>query len=113
MTDTSIDVSPEDTRARLTDGSSQLVDVRERSEWDHSHVDGTIHIPIGELQHRAHELDGARPVVFICRVGGRSALAAQAFRRAGFEAYSLDGGLLAWDAAGLPLTPAGAGVATH
>lgn len=113
MRDAPIDVSPQDTLARLTDGSSQLVDVRERSEWNHSHVDGTIHIPLSELQQRAAELDRARPIVFLCRVGGRSTLAAQAFRRAGFDAYSLDGGLLAWNAAGLPLTPAGAGVATH
>jgi rhodanese-related sulfurtransferase len=40
-------------------------------------------------------------------------MAANAFRRAGFEAYSMVGGLSAWDAQGLPLVPEGGHVADH
>jgi len=43
-------------------------------------------------------------VVFVCRVGGRSAMATEAFRQAGFDAYNLAGGVLAWERSGLPLT---------
>jgi rhodanese-related sulfurtransferase len=52
-------------------------------------------------------------VVFYCRVGARSAMAADAFRNAGFDAHTLAGGLLAWVDAGLPLGPEGGHVAAH
>ncbi len=46
-----------------------------------------------------------RPVVFYCRSGNRSAMAAAAFRQAGWDAHSLDGGLEAWVADGRELDP--------
>ena len=62
---------------------------------------------LGELAAQAETIDRETPVVFYCRVGGRSAMAANAFRRAGYDAYSMTGGLVAWDARGLPLEPDG------
>ena len=50
-------------------------------------------------------IDPDRPVVFYCRSGSRSGMATQAFLRAGFEAHNMTGGLLDWQAAGLPLEP--------
>ena len=44
-------------------------------------------------------------MIFYCRSGSRSALAAAAFRQAGWDAYNLAGGLLAWEQQGLPLDP--------
>jgi rhodanese-related sulfurtransferase len=44
-------------------------------------------------------------VIFYCRSGSRSALAATAFRLAGWDAYNLEGGLEAWASAGLALDP--------
>jgi rhodanese-related sulfurtransferase len=89
--------------------------VREPAEWDVSHIPGddVRHIPIGELQSRAGEIAADRPVVFQCRSGGRSLMAAQAFRASGFEAYSLAGGLIDWNEQGLPVEPADAPVAEH
>jgi rhodanese-related sulfurtransferase len=52
-------------------------------------------------------------VVFQCRVGNRSAFATEAFRNAGFEAFNMAGGIEAWRAAGLPLEPDDAEVASH
>jgi rhodanese-related sulfurtransferase len=51
--------------------------------------------------------------VFVCRIGGRSSMAAWSFARAGFDAHNLDGGLVAWVESGLPLAPAGGHVADH
>ena len=62
---------------------------------------------------RRQTIDQDRPVVFYCRLGARSGMAANAFRRAGWEAYSMDGGLEAWDRAGLPLEPEDGHVADH
>lgn len=114
MSENEIEVTPAETQRRFEAGEVQLVDVREQSEWDTSHIPGDVkHIPIGELQSRASEIAQDTPVVFQCRVGGRSLMAAQAFRAAGFEAYSLSGGLIDWNEQGLPVEPEGAPVADH
>lgn len=114
MTDPAIDVTPADTLQRLQAGEILLIDVREQSEWDHSRIHGDVrHLPLSRLQDAAATIPQDKPIVFQCRLGGRSTMAAQAFRASGYEAYSLDGGLVAWDAEGLPITPAGAGVADH
>ena len=52
-------------------------------------------------------------MVFYCRVGGRSAMAANAFRRAGYDAYTMTGGLVEWEAQGRPLEPDDGHVADH
>ena len=85
----------------------QMVDVRNPHEWDAGHVNGSVHIPVDDLNDRLDELDRSRPVVTVCRSGGRSAGAARALAADGFDAESLDGGLLAWAEAGLPLIDAG------
>ena len=112
--DDNIEIGAAEAQRRFEGGEVQIVDVREDSEWAQSRIPGDVrHIPIGELTQRAGEIDGDRPIVFQCRSGVRSLMAAQAFRAAGRKAYSLEGGLVAWDADGLPLDPAGAGVAEH
>ncbi len=108
-----IDISPDDVRRRHAAGEVALIDVREPYEREAGHIDGSRHIELGVLAAEAPSLDPDRPVVFYCRVGARSRMAAMAFRRAGFDAYSMDGGLLAWDAQGLPLVPEGGRVAAH
>ena len=108
-----IDISPDEALRRLQSGEAQIVDVREQQEWDHSRIEGARHIPLATLSEQAATIDPSVPVIFQCRVGGRSTMAAQAFRASGREAYSLAGGLIAWDEADLPLTPPGAGVADH
>jgi rhodanese-related sulfurtransferase len=52
-------------------------------------------------------------VVFYCRVGARSTMAAQAFRASGYEAYSMTGGLVRWAGEGRTLVPEGGHVAEH
>jgi rhodanese-related sulfurtransferase len=114
VSENEIEISPADAQAKFDAGEVQLVDVREQSEWDVSHIPGDVkHIPIGELQARAGEIATDKPVVFQCRSGGRSFMAAQAFRAAGIEAYNLTGGLIDWNEQGLPVEPSGAPVADH
>lgn len=84
--------------------SVQLVDVRLPNEWEAGHIEGSVHIPELDLAERLDELDRSRPVVTVCRAGTRSDDAAARLRGEGFDAQSLDGGLLAWKWAGLPLT---------
>jgi rhodanese-related sulfurtransferase len=96
------DLTPQQAADRLAAGDADLVDVREQYEWDAGHIEGARHVPVHELSAVAPTLDPDRPIVLVCRVGGRSAMATDAFRRAGFDAYNLSGGVQAWQQAGLP-----------
>jgi rhodanese-related sulfurtransferase len=80
-----------------------LLDVREPQEWRAGHVDGSTHIPMGHLGVRQEELPADQPIVCICRSGQRSATVTSALAGAGYEAHNLEGGLLAWVEARLPL----------
>jgi rhodanese-related sulfurtransferase len=91
----------------------QVIDVREPYEREAGHIEATRHIELNRLTAEATSIDRDRPVVFYCRVGSRSAMAAEAFRASGYEAYSLDGGLLRWAEEGRTLSPEGGTVARH
>jgi rhodanese-related sulfurtransferase len=91
----------------------QLIDVRESYERDAGHIAGSRHIELVKLSSQAATLERDRPVVFYCRVGSRSEMAAQALRTAGFEAYSMRGGLLRWAREQRALTPDDGYVAEH
>jgi rhodanese-related sulfurtransferase len=108
------DVDPERVAAWLAeDPALQVIDVREAYEREAGHIEGTRHTPLVQLSGAAATVEHDRPVVFYCRVGARSQMAAQAFRASGFEAYSMNGGLLRWAAEGRPLSPEGGSVADH
>jgi rhodanese-related sulfurtransferase len=91
----------------------QVIDVREGYEREAGHITGSRHVELAALTGQAATVERERPVVFYCRVGGRSAMAAEAFAGAGYDAYTLEGGLLDWAARGLPLEPDGGTVADH
>ena len=95
------------------DDAVQVIDVREPYEREAGHIEGTRHIELVQLTSAADSVDRERPVVFYCRVGARSEMAAQAFRASGYEAYSLSGGLLRWAQEERPLAPDGGFVADH
>jgi rhodanese-related sulfurtransferase len=109
-----IEVSPQRAVELLEqDPPAQLIDVREPYEHEAGHIAQARHIELERLASQAETIDRARPVVFQCRLGARSAMAAQAFRAAGYDAYSMQGGLAKWAEAGLPLSPVGGYVADH
>jgi rhodanese-related sulfurtransferase len=99
-----MELTPHEASERVEAGEADLVDVREPYEWEAGRIEGARHVPLPDLAAYAQTIDPGRPVVFVCRVGGRSAMAADAFRRAGFDAYNLSGGVLAWERSGLPFT---------
>ena len=61
-----------------------------------------LHIPMGDLNTRLSELDRTRPVIVVCRSGNRSARVADALNSAGYTADTMEGGMVAWQRAGLP-----------
>jgi rhodanese-related sulfurtransferase len=109
-----LEVDPERVAAWLSEEPQlQVVDVREPQEREAGHIAGSRHIELVRLSSEAATLDRARPVVFYCRVGSRSEMAAQAFRAAGYEAYSMRGGLLRWVREERALLPDDGYVAEH
>ncbi len=97
-------------------GDAVVIDVREPAEFETGHIPGAINIPRGVLEFQvdahpavANVSDPAlshmdRPIVVVCRTGGRAALSAYNLQRLGFcNVRSIDGGVIAWGEAGLPL----------
>ena len=111
--DADIERSPAEVRAMLESGTVLLVDVRETYEHEAGRIEGARHIELERLAANADSIDRDRPVIFHCRLGSRSAMAAQAFRAAGYEAYSMAGGLQRWAEEDRPLAPEGGHVADH
>jgi rhodanese-related sulfurtransferase len=86
-------------------GEIQLVDCRERFEWEAGRIEGAIHVTLDSIMAGATgELDPEKPVAVICRTGSRSELAALMLRARGFEAYSVEGGMHEWQRRGHPFT---------
>ena len=86
-------------------GEIELIDVRMDYEWEAGRLAGARHVEVNELTATAGSIQKDRAVVFYCRGGNRSGMAAQAFREAGWDAYNMAGGISAWAEAGLPLEP--------
>jgi rhodanese-related sulfurtransferase len=99
------DYTPQQVAELHANGEIQLIDVRLRYEHEAGRIADSPLIELSELSGRAQEIDPERPVVFYCRTGSRSAMATQAFRAAGYDAHNMAGGLVEWQAAGLPLEP--------
>lgn len=88
-------------------GKTTIVDVRSADEFAAGHLRDAKHIPLADLTSRIGELDKSknRTVVVVCQSGARADKAARQLQAAGFDdVHSLEGGLAAWTAAGLPLT---------
>jgi rhodanese-related sulfurtransferase len=84
----------------------QVVDVRAPHEYQAKHIDGSLSIPLNHLAERAKDLPTNRPLLVHCAGGYRSSIAASLLQQLGFGRVSeLAGGLAAWEAAGLPITP--------
>ena len=82
----------------------QVLDVREDDEWTAGRIEGAVHIPLGALEGRVSELDRDRPIVTVCRSGGRAGKAAEFLSDAGLQAEVMEGGMTQWAEDELPVT---------
>lgn len=91
----------------LIDAGAKLVDVRSKQEWNAGHSPLAQHMALDVLPQSSRRIPKGKPVVVVCRSGNRSRGATRHLREAGFEAYSLRGGLHAWTRAGESLVDRG------
>ena len=83
------------------EAGAALLDVREPYEWAAGHAAEATHVPLGQLS--LDVIPDGEPLLVVCHVGGRSAMATQALRNAGLPAVNVAGGMAAWEQAGLPV----------
>lgn len=104
----SIEIEPRIAQEKIQRGAL-LLDVREPAEWAEAHVDGAIHIPLGEIELRAHELPADHDIICMCRSGGRSAKAQRILSQSGRfgDVLNMSGGILRWVEVGLPVERGG------
>ncbi len=83
----------------------QILDVRERAEWDAGHIPGSVHVPYHDLRAMPAALDPDRPIAAICGSGQRSAVAAGMLKRLGARdvIHVVDGGVGRWRREGWPI----------
>ena len=74
-----------------------MIDVREVEEVAEGKIPGALHIPLGLLEFRMHELDKNKEYIMVCRSGGRSSRAAQFLESNGFRVINMAGGMLDWE----------------
>jgi rhodanese-related sulfurtransferase len=92
---------------RLSDLQKEgiLVDVREEAEYRSGHASGAINIPLSKLEQSLEKLPKDKPVYLMCRSGSRSRMALNRLQAAGFDnAVNVQGGIMAWQMAELPIS---------
>lgn len=92
------EISTMEVQQALEQGQAiNLIDVREVDEVESGHIPGIIHIPLGLLEFRMHELNKNEPYIMVCRSGGRSGSATHFLESQGFDVSNMVGGMLAWN----------------
>ena len=93
-----LDITAVELKQRLDRGDKlRVIDVREPNEYQINRIPGSELIPLGELPRRYAELNPEDELVMHCKMGGRSAKAADFLRSVGFKhVLNLKGGILDW-----------------
>ncbi len=96
-------ISPQKLQAKLEQGKVKILDVRTPLEFDEIHIAGSELMPLDRLDAERLKNDGIERVI-VCRSGGRATKAQQQLQSAGCKLFEvLDGGVGAWEQAGLPV----------
>jgi phage shock protein E len=98
-------VSAAELQARRESGTAPVViDVRTPDEYAAGHIPGALNIPFDQVAQRIAEIDAPDGVALYCMVGPRARKGESALLAAGYQTvFHLEGGLAAWQAAGLPV----------
>jgi rhodanese-related sulfurtransferase len=91
-------ITTDELRARLNQGEDPtIIDVREAEEVAGGMIPGALHIPLGEITLRHHEIERSKDIILVCRSGKRSQKAYEFLKTQGFKnLFNMDGGMLEW-----------------
>ncbi|MCC7515926.1 MAG: rhodanese-like domain-containing protein [Pseudomonadales bacterium] len=92
---------------QVNQANALVLDLREPKEFREGHVVDALNIPYAKLAERMNELDKARPLVLVDKMGQHSAAAGRTLKQAGFQVSRLQGGMSEWTIANLPLVKGG------
>jgi len=95
-------VTPAQALEMIQSGAAYGIDVREIDEWDLGHFEMFTLNPLSTFDGDILPTD--KPIIFICRSGNRSGKACAAVEPAGLKVMNMEGGMLAWQTAGLPMS---------
>ena len=90
----------EEFRTKTRERNYLLIDVRQPREYSEGHIPGAKLIPLPEIENRVDEIDPGKDLIFYCRTGGRSAVAAALIKDASTRKgalYNLVGGIAGWE----------------
>lgn len=85
-------------------GGAYLLDVRTPAEFAEGHIASAVNLPLDQVEARADEVPGDRPVYVICRSGNRSAQASVILKKVDRDVRNVGGGMNDWAAAGYPVS---------
>jgi rhodanese-related sulfurtransferase len=95
-------VTPAQALEMVKAGQAHGIDVREKDEWDSGHFDLFTLNSLSTFDESLLPTD--KPIIFICRSGNRSGEACTAVEPSGLDVINMEGGMLAWQSEGLPMT---------
>ncbi|MDM5226775.1 rhodanese-like domain-containing protein [Cytobacillus sp. NJ13] len=91
-------MTAKDVERKLAAGEHlNLIDVREADEVKEGKIPSAIHIPLGLIEFRMHELDKNKEYIMVCRSGNRSGLAARFLEGKSFYVINMIGGMMNWE----------------
>jgi rhodanese-related sulfurtransferase len=91
-------LTPIDVEAALKNGTQKtIIDVRDAAEVAEGKIPGALHIPLGLLEFRMHELDKDKEYIMVCRSGARSGRATQLLESHGYSVVNMVGGMMTWE----------------
>jgi rhodanese-related sulfurtransferase len=98
-------IAPSELSERRVSGTAPVViDVRTAEEYAAGHVPGALNIPFDQVAQRISEIEAPHGVALYCMLGPRARMGESALLNAGYTSVlHLEGGLAAWQAAGLPV----------
>lgn len=104
--DLSVQVTPA-AAVDLVSTGARIIDVREPDEWSAGHAPDAVLVPMSQVERKVAEIRAVQPAVVVCRTGGRSNAITLLLTSRGINAVNLEGGMRAWEHAGLPVVTDG------
>jgi rhodanese-related sulfurtransferase len=100
-------IDPQQATLMMNHEDAVVVDVRPMADFGKGHIKSAVNIPINGFSNQVGQLEKNkdRPIIVSCRSGNQSQMACRQLRKAGFEkVFNLRGGIMAWEAANLPVS---------